>query len=126
MYCRNCEDKGWIIAWRKDSRDSGGFVFTCQCEPGSTEIKPWLKGRKFPNWSAALLKDFVPDYLDTPPTFMWLKHVDKKSEEFKKKIEIWGRDYFVTMWKRLEKDDSVLDETGGGEMPGMGGKTSEE
>lgn len=117
MNCKSCEDKGWLNAWLKESREVGPFVFACKCEPNNHQLPPWLKNRKYPVWNETYSLKYVPEYLDTPPSFNWLKHADKKSEEFKRRLHIWGRDYLAAMWKRLEKDPSVLDESGGGDMP---------
>jgi hypothetical protein len=60
---------------------------------------------------------FIPEWEDTPPDYHWLKYADKTSEEFKRRMRIWGRPWFIAMWKEMEADPTILKEGLGPEPP---------
>jgi hypothetical protein len=118
MTCSRCEDRGSIQAWHRFERGSGAFIFKCTCIRSNPALPAWVSSRAFPEWSSSYEAKFIPEWIDKPPTHHWLKFAKPESEEFKKRIKIWGRDWFVAMWKELKSNgDLAKDEVVETSMP---------
>jgi hypothetical protein len=77
------------------------YVFRCDCLIGQAR-----KETQFPRWSSGLEKHYVPEYIDKPIWPGWIVQEilggRKKDPEFVRRMNIWGKELFLEVWKNHE------------------------
>ncbi len=92
--CSICADTGVIFASNVDEWSASPYAFKCHCERGKLKSMPEL-----PNYSK-----WIPEHTDKRPTASWFDEMFskpniKENEEFKRRLTIWGREFFESAYK---------------------------
>lgn len=105
LNCETCSDSGIVFAYNSDEWNSGAYAFRCKCKSGETK-KSYLK-------AIPLQSKWVAEYIDKRPTQHWFNCMFSKTNyqddtEFKRRLDIWGREWFafkLKEWREEQKQE---------------------
>lgn len=102
MSCIQCHDHGLILARLKEEPLSSAYPFRCGCSKGQARRESAI-----PYWTATQERHFVSESQDDAPTDAWIIEQFEKgltgSDEFKRRVKLWGRERFVKVWEMYRK-----------------------
>lgn len=101
LNCKNCSDSGIIFATNRDEWNSGPYAFRCSCKSGDA--------KKTSLQSLPLHSRWVPEHVDKRPTPQWLDVMFQKKDytsdpDFKRRLDIWGREWFAYKLKEWREE----------------------
>lgn len=109
--CLNCRGQGFFMAWAKEAPIAAATIFTCSCRSAVGPEGP-IQRRKWPQWNAQYERLYVAEWRDEPLTKYWLHQQFRdgltKTPEFKRRVDIWGRDWIRDEYKRWKEDQASL------------------
>jgi hypothetical protein len=106
MPCSWCiKTPGLVFANPRSESLGGSFAFLCSCEDSS-----YRRAQALPKWNPKFETDLIPEYLDDKLTDEWVIRMfeqgDFKNPEFQRRMKIWGRPRFESIWKEYKKTQS--------------------
>lgn len=99
--CFRCHDTGAIVVTHKENLNQYGF--RCDCQAGLSKDV-----RTLPLWVGQ--REYVPEHTDKPLTFVWIRDMIQthqvNTDEFKRRLNIWGRKPFEVVWEEIKREAS--------------------
>lgn len=111
LNCEKCSDSGIVFAYNRDEWNSGPYAFRCNCKSG--------EAKKTSLQALPLHSRWIPESTDKRPTPQWLDVMFSKQDytcdpDFKRRIGIWGREWFafkLKEWREEQKKEAALANT---------------
>lgn len=112
ILCEKCSDSGIIFACNRDEWSSAAYAFRCNCRSGDM--------KKTSLQALPLHSRWVPEYVDKRPTPQWLdiifrnKNSGEENPDFKRRVGIWGRDWFafkLKEWREEQREKLINGQT---------------